>query len=241
MALTFTIFGGGGKVAKHFTKLAVTAGHNVHSVIKDDGHASELHSLGATTHILPLQNATSSTISSLFRQTKPDVVLFSAGAGGKPPGADEIDHKGAVKVFDAMEQAGVKRLILIGALDVRSRDKGWPEWYNEEDKKASDNVWGSIGSYMQAKLDAELNLHTRSKIDYTVIRPGNLTTEPAGGAVMGRTHLTHTSRELVAQTALAIATTPSTIGFTIDVMDGDEKIEDELKKVVKEKLDAWTG
>lgn len=49
-------------------------------------------------------------------------------------------------MFDAMEQAGVKRLILIGALDVRSRDKGWPEWYNEEDKKASDNVWGSIGS-----------------------------------------------------------------------------------------------
>lgn len=46
---------------------------------------------------------------------------------------------------------------------------------------------------MQAKLDAELNLHTRSKIDYTVIRPGNLTTEPAGGAVMGRTHMTHTS------------------------------------------------
>lgn len=146
MALTFTIFGGGGKVAKHFTKLAVTAGHKVHSVIKDDGHASELDSLGATTHILSLHAATPSTISSLFRQTKPDVVLFSAGAGGKPPGADEIDHKGAVKVFDAMEQAGVKRLVLVGALDVRSRDKGWPEWYNEEDKKASDKVWGSIGS-----------------------------------------------------------------------------------------------
>lgn len=46
---------------------------------------------------------------------------------------------------------------------------------------------------MQAKLDAELNLHTRSKIEYTVIRPGTLTTEPAGGAVMGRTHLAHTS------------------------------------------------
>lgn len=146
MALTFTIFGGGGKVAKHFTKLAITAGHQVHSVIKDDGHASELHSLGATTHILPLHTATPSTISSLFHQTKPDVVLFSAGAGGKPPGADEIDHKGAVKVFDAMEQAGVKRLVLVGALDVRSRDKGWPEWYSEEDKKTSDKVWGSIGS-----------------------------------------------------------------------------------------------
>lgn len=169
MALTFTIFGGGGKVAKHFTKLAVTAGHNVHSVIKDDGHASELHSLGATTHILPLQTATPSTISSLFRQIKPDVVLFSAGAGGKPPGADEIDHKGAVKVFDAMEQAGMKRLILIGALDVRSRDKGWPEWYSEEDKKASDNVWGSIGSCAFPSLCLKLLL----LIKFLMLQPPN--------------------------------------------------------------------
>lgn len=36
MALTFTIFGGGGRVAKEFTKVAVNAGHQVHSALKDE-------------------------------------------------------------------------------------------------------------------------------------------------------------------------------------------------------------
>ncbi|WVQ84157.1 hypothetical protein IAT38_006304 [Cryptococcus sp. DSM 104549] len=239
--LSFTIIGGGGKVARHFTRLATEAGHKVNSVIKDNGHAADLQSIGATTHILSLGDASVSDLSALFTKLKPDAVVFSAGAAGKPPGPDVIDHQGAVKVFDALEESGVRRLLYVGAIDVRSRDKAVPEWYNEEDLKQSEGAWGSIGTYMQAKLDAELNLHTRKSIDYTVLRPGHLTTEPESGASIGKVHIGSASRELVAKVLLAAATTPGTEGLTLDVMDGKGSVQGELDKAVREKADAWTG
>lgn len=39
---------------------------------------------------------------------------------------------------------------------------------------------------MQAKLDAELELHARKSLQYTVLRPGGLTEEPAGGCELGK-------------------------------------------------------
>lgn len=43
----------------------------------------------------------------------------------------------------------------------------------------------------EAKYDAEVELHKRKQIAYTVVRPGHLTTEPAAGkgVKMGRTHI----------------------------------------------------
>lgn len=42
---------------------------------------------------------------------------------------------------------------------------------------------------MKAKHDAEVELHKRKQIAFTVVRPGGLTDEKAGSAEMGRTHL----------------------------------------------------
>ena len=89
--------------------------------------------------------------------------MFAAGAGGKgdPGRTRKVDYEGAVKVYDAMEAGNVKRLVLIGAVDIRDRSKGWPEWYDEDDsgsildltradwltrvEKMSDRMWGAIG------------------------------------------------------------------------------------------------
>lgn len=61
--------------------------------------------------------------------------MFAAGAGGKgdPDRTRKVDYEGAIKVFDAMEAGNVKRLVLIGAVDIRDRTKGWPEWYDDDD------------------------------------------------------------------------------------------------------------
>lgn len=72
-----------------------------------------------------------------------------------------MDFEGAVKVYDAMEAGNVKRLVLIGAVDIRDRSKGYPEWYDDADsgsirahetseeanlvEKMSDRMWGAIG------------------------------------------------------------------------------------------------
>lgn len=39
---------------------------------------------------------------------------------------------GSVKVFDAMENANVKRLLHVGAIDIRSNQKAYPDYYNED-------------------------------------------------------------------------------------------------------------
>jgi hypothetical protein len=45
---------------------------------------------------------------------------------------------------------------------------------------------------MQAKYDAELELQSRKSLAFTVIRPGGLTEEEAGGAEVGRTQIKKT-------------------------------------------------
>jgi hypothetical protein len=82
----------------------------------------------------------------------------------------------------------------------------WRSWPGREDE------WQNVGSYRQmwvlsilsmlrrkgsppdceAKYDAEVELHKRKAIKFTVIRPGGLTNEPAKGAQVGRTHLKST-------------------------------------------------
>jgi len=84
--------------------------------------------------VLSIEDAPVSDFTALLTSHHPDAVVWSAGAGGKGEKSrtQKVDYEGAVKVFDAMEAANVKRLLLVGAIDVRSRDKGYPSYYNDE-------------------------------------------------------------------------------------------------------------
>lgn len=133
-------------------------------IVTDINSNSELEKLGAKPEILSIEDATVPQLTSLLKSSKADAVLFAAGAGGKgdPDRTRKVDYEGAVKVYDAMEASNVKRLVLIGAVDIRDRSKGWPEWYDDADsestifltiaiealmsvEKMSDRMWGAIG------------------------------------------------------------------------------------------------
>lgn len=98
----------------------------------------ELSKIGATPEILDIETADVPQLTSLLKHHKADGVLFAAGAGGKgdPSRTRKVDYEGAVKVYDAMEAGNVKRLVLVGALDIRDRSKGYPDWYNDDDSKS---------------------------------------------------------------------------------------------------------
>ncbi|KAI9635353.1 uncharacterized protein MKK02DRAFT_25289 [Dioszegia hungarica] len=189
--MKFLVVGGGGQVARHLARLALKEGHEVVPVVRNEDHVVDLKSLGASPTVLDLESAPVTDLTTLLTDKSPDVVVFAAGAGGKgdPSRTRKVDFDGAVKVYDAMEAANCKRLIVVGAMDVRNRSKDMPEWYTKEDKEMSDKMWGAIPKYMEAKYDAEVELHRRKQIAFTVIRPGGLTTEPAGGVTMGKTAL----------------------------------------------------
>ena len=49
------------------------------------------------------------------------------------------------------------------------------------------------------------------------------------------------SRELVAKALLVLAQDSASAGLSIDLMDGDGDLSQELKKAVDNKSDSWTG
>ena len=61
-----------------------------------------------------------------------DIVVFSAGAGGKgdPDRTRIVDYEGAVKIYDAIEAVPGKKphLLLVSAADVRDPDKLPPHY-----------------------------------------------------------------------------------------------------------------
>ena len=60
-----------------------------------------------------------------------------------------------------------------------------------DDLKHSEQTWGSIGRYMQAKYDADKDLARRSAFKWTILRPGRLTHESGTGKVtIGKAPLT---------------------------------------------------
>lgn len=77
--------------------------------------------------MLSIEDDSQSAFTQAFKDAAADVVVWSAGAGGKG-GAErtkKVDYEGAVKVFDAIEAINgkVPRLLLVSAIDVRNPDK----------------------------------------------------------------------------------------------------------------------
>lgn len=91
-----------------------------------------------------LEDDTSSAFATHLRTLQADAVVFSAGAGGKGglERTRKVDYEGALKVFDGMEEAGVSRILLVSATDLRDRSQPPPDWYSEADVQMSDRMWG---------------------------------------------------------------------------------------------------
>ena len=182
---TTLILGGSGKVARQLTRILTTQTqppHTVHSVIRNPSQVADLQSLGAHPIVQSIEDSSASELAATIASVSPDCVVWSAGAGGgNPERTKSVDHEGALKSMDAVAAAGVKRYIIVSALDVRDRErKGTPEWYGEADRERSDKVWGAIGTYMRAKFEADRELRVgngKRGLKYTIVRPGGLSME----------------------------------------------------------------
>ena len=110
-----------------------TNAHSVTSIIRSQSHIADLKE--ASPHINPLllslEDASVADFSKAFKGN--DVVVFSAGAGGKggPERTKAVDYEGAVKVFDAIEgvEGAKPRLVLVSAIDVRDVNADPPPHY----------------------------------------------------------------------------------------------------------------
>jgi len=250
MSQTVLIFGGSGKVARKLTSLLTsqTPPWTVYSIIRSSSHVSSLESLGAKPIIQSIESSSVADLTKTIKSHSPNVVIWAAGAGGGDPSRTvSVDHEGAIKTMDASAAAGVKRYIIVSAIDVRDREKKpVPGWYNESDIERSEKVWSGIGVYMRAKLAADTELrkgNDKRGLEYTIVRPGGLTDEPGKGTVeAGKVHLAkQISREDVAATLLECITNDGTKGIAFDVVGGDTPIGDAVKKVADNQEDTFEG
>ncbi|KAI5120001.1 hypothetical protein M0805_008462 [Coniferiporia weirii] len=178
--LKIAIVGGHGNVSMRLARLlSARLDTRVFSIIRNPEHTKDVADTGATPLVLSIEDDQKEKFAEAFEDK--DIVYFSAGAGGSggPERTRKVDYEGAVKVFDAIELVkGAKpRLIMVSAIDVRDPNV-IPAHYTEADKNTSEKVRRAIGTYMQAKYEADLNLAKRTAFAWTILRPGGLTNNP---------------------------------------------------------------
>lgn len=186
--------------------------HQVRAMVRKEEQAEKFSEKGIETVVVDLQD----TVKTIAEAAKGcDAVVFTAGSGGHT-GADMtllIDLDGAVKTIEAAERIGVKRFIMVSALQAHNREN-----WNEK-----------IRHYYVAKHYADRML-LQTDLNYTIIRPGGLLNEPGTGKVKMAENLERGSipREDVAASILASLDEEHT-QRSFDLISGDTPISTALK------------
>ncbi|WP_284983255.1 NAD(P)H-binding protein [Arthrobacter sp. efr-133-TYG-118] len=210
------IIGGHGKVALQLSRILSNEGHVVTSFIRNPEHAPDVTVTGAAPVILDVENSTTAEIASALDGH--DAVVWSAGAGGgNPQRTYAVDKDAAIRSMDAAAQAGVARYVMVSYFGA-GPSHGVPEG-------------NSFYAYAEAKAAADEYLRA-TDLDWTVLGPGALTSEP-GSALIEVSPAdpgtgTETSRANVALVAAAVLELPETVRRTIEFRDGSVPVVEAL-------------
>lgn len=147
-----------------------------------------------------------------------DAIVFTAGSGGHT-GYDKtllVDLDGAVKTMEAAEKVGVRRFIMISAIQAHNREN-WNK---------------NILPYFVAKHYADRILQ-QSDLDYTIIRPGGLLNEAGTGKVSIGENLEHSTipREDVASMIIACLEHEHTYHRSFDLVSGSITIDEAVQQL----------
>ena len=158
------------------------------SVIRNPEHTADVGATGATAVLSSVEEADTTTLTSLLSGT--DAVVWSAGAGG---GSAErtvaVDRDAAIRSMDAAQNARVGRYVMV------SFSGAFAEHHVEEDNP--------FRAYQDAKIAADDHLRG-TDLDWTILAPGTLTDAPGHRTVNPDATFRdgdEASRELVAQVA----------------------------------------
>lgn len=213
-----TIIGGHGKVALLLAPLLVEAGHDVSSVIRNPDHSHDVAATGATPVVSSVEDASEDDLSGLLAGQ--DAVIWSAGAGGgSPERTVAVDQDAAIRSMDAAVRAGARRYIMVSFSGA-----------NSDSLVPSDNPFRT---YQDAKIAADDHLRSID-LDWTILGPGTLTTEPGTGTVNPNASSGNgdeSPRELVAQVAAAVLDDPRSYGKTLVFGSGDVPIDTWLDEI----------
>lgn len=213
------IAGGHGQIAQHIERRLAKRGDEAVGLVRNPDHVGELEAIGASALVLDLESATAAELAEHL--TGADAVVFAAGAGPGSGAArkDTVDRGAAVLLADAAEQAGVRRYVMISSRGAATGGQG------------GDDVFSA---YLDAKKAADDDLMARD-LDWTIIRPGGLTDDPA----TGRVRLSddpgsgEVPRDDVAGVVVAVLDTPGTAGVVTELVAGDTEITEAVAALAR--------
>jgi len=146
----------------------------VAAVVRSSSDTAAIEASGATIITANIFNA--HEIDSILDANNYSAVVLSLS--GKKGEAKRADREGAQKIIDAANQHGVSRVLMVTAIGCgASRDIMAPK------------VIEVLGEVLEAKTTAE-NYLQDSGLEYTIIRPGGLTNDPASGTAIKTTDQT---------------------------------------------------
>ncbi|CAN2253506.1 putative NAD-binding epimerase / hydratase [Bacillus subtilis] len=189
--------------------------HSVRAMVRKEEQKASLEASGAEAVLANLEGSPEE-IAAAAKGC--DAIIFTAGSGGST-GYDKtllVDLDGAAKAMEAADIAGIKRFIMVSALQAHNREN-WNE---------------SLKPYYVAKHYADKILES-SGLTYTIIRPGGLRNEPGTGTVSTAKDLERRSisRDDVAKTVIASLDETNTENRAFDLTEGDTPITEALKKL----------
>lgn len=213
--MNITIVGGHGKIAMLLHPILKKKGHHIRAIIRNENQAVELRKAGAEPVICDIEKEMD--LSEAVGDA--DAVLFAAGAG---PGSGAVrkwtvDRDGAIKLIKAAKDLGIRRYLLISAMDL--------------DKPRGDEVFQT---YQKAKAEADETLRN-SGLDFTIVKPGQLTNDPGTGQVnlAPRVSKGKIPRQDVAAVLAEIIETPELSGYQLELTSGKMDIQDAVRNAVK--------
>jgi uncharacterized protein YbjT (DUF2867 family) len=210
------VVGANGQIGKQLVNLLNESDeHTVRAMVRSEEQAEHFRKLGVEAKLVDLEGS----VRDIADAAKGcDAVVFTAGSGSHT-GADKtmlIDLDGAAKTIEAAKELGIKRYIMVSAIQAHRRES-----------------WGETPSYyMAAKHHADKILE-QSGLTYTIIRPGGLLNEPSIGRVNAAEDIKSGSipRADVAKTIFASLTNEHTYNRSFDLVSGETAIGDALKKL----------
>jgi uncharacterized protein YbjT (DUF2867 family) len=202
------IVGGHGQVARHLIHDLRRSDHDVVALVRRESYRTELEERGAEVRLLDIEAQGAEYFAAAFASCS--AVVFAAGGG--PDGNQErkrtVDLEGSLKSIEGARAAGISRFVQVSAINV---DEPLPD--------STQPVWRA---YVEAKRDADAALRA-SDLDWTIIRPGRLTDDPATGRVSLAPRLGggDIPRADVAAVLAAVLDAPRSIGKQWDLVGGD--------------------
>ncbi len=209
--------GGHGQIALLAQRRLAAEGHQPVGLIRNSDHAEELRAIGAEPIVFDLENQTAAELAEIVAGA--DALVFAAGAGPGSGSARKmtVDRDGAILLADAAELAGIRRYVVISAM------------------AADDFIVGSeevFQIYLRAKAEADEIIRSRD-LDWTIVRPGGLTDDPATGNVLvgARTGRGQIPRDDVAAVVTRLVVDGTGVRSQFELISGDVPIAEALGRL----------